>query len=127
MNIIKKTLFTLALSVLLFIPQSASADSCTDLQTHFPTSDLSQNINALPQYCTVESVYTKIINIALYAIGIVAVIMVIYGGYTYMTAGGNADQAKRGRTILTWALAGLVVVLAAATIVNVVIRFVVEN
>ena len=44
-----------------------------------------------------------------------------------MTAGGNAAQAKKGRDVLVWAIIGLVVVVTAAVIVNVVIKAIVEN
>lgn len=133
MNIFKKTLAVLGIAISLLVPQLALAQtgsnaSCDELKSHFPSNgNLTQDIGALPEYCNVEDIYKKIMNIALYAIGIVAVIMVIYGGYIYMTAGGNADQAKKGRTILMWAIAGLVVVLAAASLVNIVVKYVVEN
>ncbi len=133
MNILKKTFLGLAIAINLFLPQLVFAQSggnasCDELKSHFPSNgNLTQDVNALPSYCNVEDIYKKIMNIALYAIGIVAVIMIIYGGYIYMTAGGNADQAKRGRTILMWAIAGLIVVLAAASIVNIVVKYVVEN
>lgn len=126
-NIFQKFFLTLALALTLFAPKVAMADACSDLKTHFPTTTLSQDIGQLPEYCNVESVYKKIINIALYAIGIVSVIVIIYGGYVYMTSGGNEEQRKRGRLILTWAIIGLIIVLAASALVNAVVTFVVEN
>lgn len=130
-NIFKKTflglMITMAMGMAVLVPNVALADSCTDLQTKFPTnSNLSANINSVPKYCSIELVYAKFINLALYAIGIVAVIVIIYGGYIYMTSRGNEEQAKRGRAILTWSIIGLIVVLGAAALVNAVVKFIVE-
>lgn len=109
-------------------PASTSGpDTCAELKKKFDSAGGSNIVGTIPQYCTVGSLYTKFINFALYAIGIVAIIAVIYGGYIYMTARGNAEQAKKGRSVLTWAIIGLIVVLAAAVIVNVVVRALVEN
>ena len=85
------------------------------------------DISQLPEYCTTESVYTKFLNTAMYAIGIAAVGAIIYGGFLYMTAQSNEAQRKQGRSILTWAIIGLVVVILAVLLVNVVINLIVEN
>lgn len=85
------------------------------------------DVSQLPEYCTTESVYTKFLNLALFAVGIAAVGAIIYGGFLYMTAQSNEAQRKQGRSILTWAIIGLVVVILAVLLVNVVINLIVEN
>ena len=112
------------------IPKAALAQAnktCDELKKQFENANGGSVIANVPQYCSVESLYEKFINTALYAIGIVAVIALIYGGYLYMTARGNEAQVKQGRQVLTWAIIGLVIVLAAAVIVNVVVSGLVEN
>ncbi len=104
-----------------FVSAAKWATTCDELKSQIR----GESAQSLPSYCTVESVYNKIINFALYAVGIVAVIMIIYGGYIYMTSRGNADQAKRGRTILIWAILGLAVVLAASALVNIFVLYIV--
>jgi hypothetical protein len=127
-NILQKIFLSIVFAVSALAPHTAIAatDSCDKLRKQFEEFG-SKEIAELPAYCNVEVAYTKFINLALYAIGIVAVIMFIYGGYVYMTSGGNQERAKKGRSILTWAVVGLVVVLVAATLVNVVVRFIVEK
>ena len=133
MKIFQKFVVSFSLVMTLIIPQTAIAqtpvqtDQCKELRDQIIRAGGSNVLEGLPSYCTPGQVYTKFLNIAMYTIGIVAVIAVIYGGYLYMTARGNAEQAKKGRTVLTWAIIGLVVVLAAAVIVNVIIRAIVEN
>ena len=66
----------------------------------------------------------RIINYALFVAGAVAVLFVIYGGYLYLTSGGNEDSAKKGRTTVVNALIGLVIIILAYVIVNVVVNFI---
>ncbi len=54
---------------------------------------------------------------------IVTVFFIILGGYYFLTAADNADSIAKGRKTLINALIGLVVVLAATTIVSLVIYF----
>ena len=104
----------------------AADDACSKLKEQISNGGF--DINSLPKYCTTESIYNKIINGALYAVGIVAVIAILYGGYLYMTAQDNEEQRKRGRSVLTWAVLGLVVVILAVLLVNVAVNlFTVEN
>lgn len=62
-----------------------------------------------------------IINIMLYIIGIVSVVMIIYGGIRFAASGGNEKSTETGRKTLTYAVIGLVVAILAYAIVNFVI------
>lgn len=42
----------------------------------------------------------------------------IYGGYLLITAGGDAAQATRAKSTLTWAIIGLIVAILALVIVQ---------
>ena len=61
------------------------------------------------------------VNAALYMIGVVAVIMVIYAGILYITAAGDAGKLAKAKTAIVWAVVGLVVVILSYAIVNFVI------
>src|SRR6185369_1893576 len=54
---------------------------------------------------------TTIINIMLLFSGIVAVFFTIIGGYQYISAGGNAEQAEKGKTTVINAIIGVVVII----------------
>jgi len=49
--------------------------------------------------------------------GVVAVIYVILGGFYFVTSNGDPQKAANGRTTLIYALIGLVIIIAAQTIV----------
>ena len=53
-------------------------------------------------------------------IGIICVIMVVYGGIRIATSGEKDDQRKKGIQTLTWALIGLVITLIAYSLVAIV-------
>jgi len=67
------------------------------------------------------SVRDSIINTLLYAAGIIAVIMIIYGAFRYITAGGNAGAITKAKDTILFAVIGLVIAILAFTIVNFVI------
>ena len=59
------------------------------------------------------AVAITIVNIALSFLGIVTLIVVLWGGFVYLFARGNTDQASKGRKILFIGVIGLLVVMAA--------------
>lgn len=58
------------------------------------------------------------INLFLWIIGIMAVVYLIYGGLLYITAGGDAEKANKGRTAITNAIIGIIIVVLALVIYN---------
>jgi len=62
----------------------------------------------------------SLIKILLTFAGMVAVVMLVIGGYWYMAAGGNEEMSEKGRkTILNFVM-GLVIIILAYTIVSVI-------
>jgi hypothetical protein len=70
----------------------------------------------------VPSLIAVIIRIMLMVGGAIAVLFVIIGGYQYMTSSGNEEQAEQGRKTLTNAIIGVIIILLAWVIVNVVVN-----
>lgn len=64
------------------------------------------------------SVTIRVVNIALSLLGLIATVFVIYGGYMYLTAGGNDDRLKSAKEIIKNAVIGLVIVLLSYAIVS---------
>ena len=59
-----------------------------------------------------------ITNTMLFAIGIVAVIMLIVGGFRYIFSGGNSTNTTAAKDTILYAVIGIVVALLAYAIVN---------
>ncbi len=60
----------------------------------------------------------RIVNFLLLLAGIIAVVYLVYGGLLYITAGGDAEKATKGRTALINAVIGIVIILLALVIVT---------
>lgn len=65
----------------------------------------------------VDEVANVGLNIVLSATGIIAVGVMVYGGFVYLTAQGDPSRAKRGRDVILYGLVGLAVTLLAFAIV----------
>jgi hypothetical protein len=55
------------------------------------------------------------------ATGVIALIMFVWGGFLWMTAGGNTELVKKAKGTVVWASIGLVVVFASYAIVQFII------
>ncbi len=71
---------------------------------------------------TAETTIQNLIANALLFLAILAVCYGIYGGFLMMTAGGEEDKMKKGRTILLQVAIGLVVIFLANSIVQFVLK-----
>ncbi|MBI4142774.1 hypothetical protein HY480_02785 [Candidatus Uhrbacteria bacterium] len=65
---------------------------------------------ALPQ------IIARIISASLGLIGIVLVVLLVYAGYLWMTAGGEEEKVTKAKDIIRNAIIGLIVVLLAYAI-----------
>lgn len=68
----------------------------------------------------------KIIRVALGLLGIVALGIILYAGYLYMTAGGNEEQVGTAKQWIKNGVIGLAIILSAYAIVSFVINKLVE-
>lgn len=73
---------------------------------------------------SIASIFRLIINWALAIAFIAAVVVLIYGGFRYITSAGNADSATTGKTAIINALIGIVIIVLSYIIVQIVYRFV---
>lgn len=66
-------------------------------------------------------VFTRISNTILLIIGLISVIMLIYGGLRYILSGGDNKKVTDAKNTILYAIIGLIVALLAYAIVNFVI------
>lgn len=120
-NLTKKlgaTAVALSLAFLLVSPLVASA-----VLTNTDNYGLNTNFNALAigQTAELKGTIAKIINIILGFLGIIAVIIILAGGFKWMTAGGNEDKVGEARKMIVQGVIGLVIVFAAWAIASFVV------
>ncbi len=69
---------------------------------------------------TLPELVLMVLRMLLTLAGVVAIVLVVVGGYQYMTSGGNDEQAEKGKKALTNAVIGLIIVLLAYAIVQII-------
>jgi TRAP-type C4-dicarboxylate transport system permease small subunit len=70
----------------------------------------------------VRSTIAAIIKVAMGLLGIVAVVIVLIGGFKWMTAGGNEDQVGEAKKWIFSGVIGLAIILSAYALASFVIN-----
>lgn len=118
----------LFLFIFLLIPNFALADN---LNNAFwtTTGEISNLDEAAGEsgYDTIkdspEGIISDIIGAFLSFLGVIFVILMIYGGYLWMTDRGNEDQVKKAKDLIASAIIGLLIVISAYAISYFVISY----
>ena len=69
------------------------------------------------------SIIKTVINVLSIVVGVVAVVMIIFGGLKYITSGGDSSNVSSAKNTIIYAIVGLVIVALAQFIV----RFVLDK
>ncbi len=67
-------------------------------------------------------VIANIIRIILGFLGIVAVVIVLFGGFKWMTAGGNDDKVTEAKQLIIQGIIGMVIIFSAFAIASFVVN-----
>ena len=65
-----------------------------------------------------EGVFGQVVSVALGAAGIAALVMLVIGGFKFLSAGGDKEATQKAGQTITYAVGGLVLVLSAWIILN---------
>lgn len=86
-----------------------------------PTDNPSAVSQATGGQGSFRSLVLTIVNFALTFLGLIAVVMIIYGGFLYVSAAGNEEKINQGKKIIMYAVIGIVIILLSFAIVNTVL------
>jgi hypothetical protein len=64
----------------------------------------------------------KVIEAILGIVGSLALLMFIYGGFTWMLAAGNNERVQKGKEILIWATVGLIVIFSSYAMIKLIFK-----
>jgi len=113
-------LVSLALVSVLAVPAITAAQ--VEFDPEFGIGDSSEFSEVGIQSDTdVRNVAASVVNIVLGFLGIIAVIIILAGGFKWMTAGGNEDKVGEARQMIIQGVIGLVVIFAAWAIASFVV------
>jgi hypothetical protein len=127
MSRIKKSLITLVATFALLVPFTVPvAVSAQNIQENICTgANFGQSSNCSGDQArqSVNSILTTVINIFSLVVGFVSVVMIIIGGFKYITSGGDSGNVTGAKNTILYAVIGLVVVALA----QIIVRFVLEQ
>ncbi|MBI4433441.1 hypothetical protein HY632_01590 [Candidatus Uhrbacteria bacterium] len=103
---------SVGLTVLPFVAHAASINTGIDFGT---ATGLSTR--------DVREVIARIINVAMGLLGIVAVVIILAGGFMWMTAGGAEEKVAKAKKLIFQGIIGLAVILTSYAIA----RFVIDQ
>lgn len=79
-------------------------------------------IQGISGLVSAEELGVGIINFFLSFVGIIAVAMLVYGGFLYVTAAGDPAKSGKGKNVIIGAVIGIIIIIGSWTIVNTVIN-----
>ena len=110
---------------------AASYATCSTIQNSISTgvNSASEGKAATDADCSgsnstdnLQNTAKAVVNWMSIIVGIVAVIMVIYGGFRYITSGGDSNNVSSAKSTLIYAIIGLIIVALAQVIVHFVLN-----
>jgi hypothetical protein len=72
----------------------------------------------------INRILKRIVNFLSAIIGVVAVIMIIFGGFRYITSGGSDNTVTSAKNTILYAIIGLVIVALAQLLVRFVVKLI---
>lgn len=105
----KSKIFPTALALWFFTPVLVSAQS-----------GISYELTSFLNFGSLEELLVGILNIFIVLATPIIVLFIIYAGFLYVTAQGNAQQVQQATRALTYAIIGAVLILGAVAISEVI-------
>jgi hypothetical protein len=128
---IKLTLLSLSSLFAVAVPALATASVSAQFDQHEinnqTCSGTSGDLSGGTQTCqqnesTFNKYATLIVNLLSVLVGFVAVVMIILGGFRYITSGGNSENVTKAKNTILYGIIGLVIVALAQVIVQFVLH-----
>ncbi len=109
------TVFALGLAMVAPLPANALLDANKDL-------GLDKAVDTGLGNQDIRTTISKVIKTAMSLLGIVAVVIVLIGGFKWMTAGGNDEQVGEAKKWIFSGVIGLAIILSAYALASFIIN-----
>lgn len=121
MQKISKHLISLAIMAFLVLP-FLTLPAAAQNTANFGLNEVNAGLNGVLSDADPRTIIGRIINVALGFLGVIAVAIILLGGFKWMTAGGNEEKTSEARKLLGAGVIGLVIILASWAIATYVIE-----
>jgi magnesium-transporting ATPase (P-type) len=98
--------------------QQINAGLCTGSNLQFTENTSTNDCSTSDATERINNLIRTIVNLLSAVVGIVAVIMIIFGGLRYITSGGNDTSVTGAKNTILYAIIGLIIVALAQVLVR---------
>ncbi len=112
--------FALILAGMLLRAMPAGAQTTSITGAELLPSSIGTELGTNPN-ADIRVTIARIIRVAMSLLGIVAVVIVLIGGFKWMTAGGNEEQTGEAKQWIFSGVIGLAIILSAYALTNFII------
>jgi hypothetical protein len=118
-----KRFLTYIVTLLSFAPTAVLADANSDIVTSGACQANPNAVGCAGGFHILGNggIVTNIINVVIFAVGMVSVIMIIIGGLRYTLSGGDSAGIRSAKDTIIYAIVGLAVAILAYIIVQFII------
>lgn len=110
--------FLFLIAYFLLIPAKQINAQTRPFRTGGPTPEAAGPTGDVATLKGLEAIFYNVVAVVLAIAGIVLFIMLIIGGFKYMSAGADQQKTQAARQTLTYAIIGLVVIVSAFLILR---------
>lgn len=110
---IKKLFTKLAIFAFLFALLVPTMQVSAGWQNDYGFNDLNNIVGYNDNTPDLKQTAVNIVNLVLGFLGLIAVVIILIGGFKWMTAGGNDEKVGEAKKLLIAGLIGLVIILLA--------------
>ncbi len=114
MKFISKKLFISSFLILILLSALPAFAQIEGLENFGKAADYVADTSAVPK--EPAEIVGGLISTVLSILGIIAVVLIIYAGFIWMTAAGNTEKIDKAKKILGNAVIGLIIILMAYSI-----------
>ena len=116
---LKKFLTVSILLLTLVLPQLSYANiSNLDCSSYDQNGICTSDGEDVPSFKFIETLFSRILNIAIGLISLAILVMIVVGAYRILTSGGDPKGVQAGKDTITWAVIGLVIALSSYFIIQ---------
>lgn len=112
---------TIVLLTSIALPVIAQGSLQEDIQGGLTNLGTGAGLASTVKNTSLPAIIGRIINIFLSILGVLFVVLMVYGGYTWMTSFGNSQKVDKAKELIIDAVIGLIIILLAYAIAGFVV------
>ncbi len=118
------TAITLSLAMTMSAPLQLNAQTSKNCGTGdvFGCNDLGGNKGTGLGYKEPRAIIIGLVQVAMGFLGLVAVVIILYGGFKWMTAAGNEEKVEEAKKLIGSGIIGMLIIITAYSLVAYVLR-----